>query len=469
MVSVEIPETVWHKGIVAATAGWIVAVFGVGFLPTSLFGLVFFVSWILLPVSIYKDSQVTIESVKWPKRRWAYIIASLFWIIALVPGLLYLWRRRKLSRVEVDVNIEASVQGPDGEEFTVSMDDVDEVDETDLDHEYQFKEVEYEGAEYTCDNIAESDSGEWEAATGRSFTGVEQGTGNHRFFLLKEDEIQFTEELEKGQDTAIADTGTSAVIDALSSEDLSGKLIVFNKSGEQELSHFFNSNVGAVALSNDGEYVVVSTLNPECTTYIFEISGGQVIMEHENIEGNKRGLEFRNEEELHLYLSDSPGSDPFYAINTVGEVVWKSEEMERQQRLEDLMESSETVDLEEAIELLDEAYELATEKNEKKNVANKLADAHWTLAREIKKEEGDTDPWWSHLNQSKMYYTAVLPWYDGKQGVAKVSRKQGKYHLKQGNEETALELFQSIAELEEEYDVQLLTDADKEKLENLGS
>ena len=36
------------------------------------------------------------------------------------------------------------------------------------------------------------------------------------------------------------------------------------------------------------------------------------------------------------------------------------------------------------------------------------------------------------------------------------------------DEETALQLLQSISALEKEYDVQLLTDADKDKIENLS-
>lgn len=52
--------------------------------------------------------------------------------------------------------------------------------------------------------------------------------------------------------------------------------------------------------------------------------------------------------------------------------------------------------------------------------------------------------------------------------MAKVSRKQGKYYLKQDQEEAALEMFQNIADLEEEYDVQLLTDADERKIEELS-
>jgi tetratricopeptide (TPR) repeat protein len=129
------------------------------------------------------------------------------------------------------------------------------------------------------------------------------------------------------------------------------------------------------------------------------------------------------------------------------------------------MDSSKTDDLEKALDLLEEAYDLAEEENEKKNVAQKLADTYWNLAKEIDK---DSDEWWQHLNQAKTYYTEILPWYDGKQGVAKVSRKQGKYYLNQEEEEAALEMFQNIADLEEEYDVQLLTDADERKLEELS-
>lgn len=49
-------------------------------------------------------------------------------------------------------------------------------------------------------------------------------------------------------------------------------------------------------------------------------------------------------------------------------------------------------------------------------------------------------------------------------GVAKVQRKQAKYHLKKGNENMALELLQNIATMEDEYNVQLLTDHDKKTI-----
>ncbi|SDX65441.1 hypothetical protein [Halobellus clavatus] len=322
--------------------------------------------------------------------------------------------------------------------------------------------VEYQGNRFFSE-ASESENGEWIVVYGKAMQ-VENEI--HRLFLLREEELQFTKELKRIEDARISDTGSVLAIDGESREDLSGRLYVFNRSGDQVFSQGFDANVGASALSSDGRYAAVATLNPDCSTYVFDLSESRQVLKHENQEGNKMGLEYKDEEgETRVYLSESPDSGPLYAIDLGGDVVWRSEELQRKHRLQELMDSSETEDLEEALDLLDEAYELADGENEKKNVAQKLADTHWSLA---KSSENDSDEWWQHLNQAKAYYTEILPWYDGKQGVAKVSRKQGKYYLKQDQEEAALEMFQNIADLEEEYDVQLLTDADERKLEELS-
>lgn len=323
--------------------------------------------------------------------------------------------------------------------------------------------IEYSGDRYYCEH-SESENGEWNVAYGRSYQNDE-----HRVFLLRDQGLQFTKQLTRIEDAKVADTGDLLVIDGGDREELSGKAYVFNSSGEQRFAHDFEANVGACAISGDGDHIAVATLNPDCTTYIFDLNKEKQIVEHENLDGNKMGLDFQEAGEgIRLYLAEGPDSDPFYAIDLEGEVVWRCDELERQQQLQSLMNSSKTDDLEEALDLLEEAYDLAEEENEKKNVAQKLADTHWNLAKEIDKEEDDSDEWWQHLNQAKTYYSEILPWYDGKQGVAKVSRKQGKYYLNQGEEETALETFQNIADLEEEYGVQLLTDADERKIEELS-
>jgi len=90
-----VDSTLWHKLVVAATMGWVVLVGGATVLPDSIFGLLFLFSWIGLPVGIYLDSRRL--PAGWPKRTWPYILGSLVWILAIVPGVVYLWRRRSVS------------------------------------------------------------------------------------------------------------------------------------------------------------------------------------------------------------------------------------------------------------------------------------------------------------------------------------------------------------------------------------
>ena len=96
-----------------------------------------------------------------------------------------------------------------------------------------------------------------------------------------------------------------------------------------------------------------------------------------------------------------------------------------------------------------------------------MADAHWKRAKEIRKQEGDTDEWWSHLNQAKQYYFNVISWRDGQKGIAKVQRKQTKYYLKQDKEKEALDLLENIENIGKEHEIDLLTDADKKKIDRL--
>jgi hypothetical protein len=287
--------------------------------------------------------------------------------------------------------------------------------------------------------------------------------------LVRDGSVLFEKDIPRPNACQVTDDGLVAVVDWIDhSQELAGVLHVFQKDGTQVLRHEFDANLDPVAVTPDGAFVATSTLNPDCSTYIFDTETGELRTKHENIQGNKMGLRFENEDDdWVLYLSETEDDYPLYGIDLDGEVVWKSDELEREERIEQLTDSDDTDDLEQAISELEEAYELSDDENQQKSIANKLADAHWTLARNIKTSDGITDECWKHLNEAYRYYTEVLPWYDGKQGVAKVRRLQGKHHLKEDSEDAALECFEEIERLEEEHDVQLLTDADKRKLDDL--
>ncbi|TKR27823.1 restriction endonuclease [Natronomonas salsuginis] len=95
--SVAVSSTVWEKAIMIAIPGWLVAFFGIEFLPEALWGIVFFAVWLGLPVALFLDARYVRERRDWPQYWWAYVGTSLVWLLAIIPAGLYLWRRRSLS------------------------------------------------------------------------------------------------------------------------------------------------------------------------------------------------------------------------------------------------------------------------------------------------------------------------------------------------------------------------------------
>jgi hypothetical protein len=329
-------------------------------------------------------------------------------------------------------------------------------------------DIEYGGEKYYA-HTATSPDGEYTIAyqDGRSGRG-EGEPRSGRVFLFDGDELCFTTEIDRPNACVAANDGTAAVVDWKDWGDtLSGTLHVFDRSGHRLVKRDFDSNIGPVAITPDSDYAATSTLNPDCSTYLFDVGSGECLLRHENQHGNVHHLEFVERDDTWMLRLDEPDDGSAYGIDLGGHIVWKSQDLKRQERLDDLKESSEEADLHEAVELLEEAMELASEDYEQQNVAQQLADTHWNLAKTISQDHGVTDEWWEHLDQAEQYYRQTLPRYAGKRGLAKVKRQQGKQHLDAGSEAAARKCFETIAQLEDEYDVQLLTDADERRLENL--
>jgi len=327
-----------------------------------------------------------------------------------------------------------------------------------------FVHGQFQGERITFSSVS-SPNGNWRCLYGRTAANV----GTPVVLINENEEVQHAFAVTRAQDVSIANDGHVAVTDIGDPDDqsLSGTFDVVAPDGTSVIEHEFDANIWECSITENGRFAATATHNPDRSVYIFDVESGELATKFETPNLNAPTQEFGTiEGEIVLYLLD--GDERYRAIDLDGNTVWKSRDLEEQDRIDQLLDSSEQADLEEAIDLLEEAYELSDDQNRKKSIANKLADTHWRLSKNIRKEEGDTDAWWSHLNQAKQYYYEIVSWYDGKKGVAKVERKQAKYHLKEGDEEAALQLLQSISELEDEYDVQLLTDADKEKIENLS-
>jgi len=63
-------------------------------MPEGLWAVLFIGTWLGLPTAIYLDTRTVEAYTDWPKYRWLYIVSSLVWFAAVIPALLYLWRRR---------------------------------------------------------------------------------------------------------------------------------------------------------------------------------------------------------------------------------------------------------------------------------------------------------------------------------------------------------------------------------------
>ncbi|WP_050032825.1 restriction endonuclease [Halorubrum halophilum] len=479
-----VPSTIWQKIIIAAIPGWIIAFFGVEVLPTALWGILFFTVWLGLPFALYLDARHIRKSTDWPQYWWAYVVTALIWFLAIVPAGLYLWRRRSLDESTTAESASSHATDAETTETATPGDTESEPSEgaadrtarsprepddaSSVEHVPDRVDIEYDGEQYYAQRTTSPD-GEYTAAYQDGRSGPGQGESRPgRVFLFEGDELCFTTDIDRPNACAVANDGTVAVVDWKDWGDtLSGTFHVFNRSGHRFVKHDFDSNIGPVAITPDGAYAATSTLNPDCSTYLFDVDAGERLLRHENQHGNVNHLEFVKRDNTWMLRLGEPDDDSAYGIDLGGHVVWKSEGVKRQERLEDLIERSEESDLREAVVLLEEAMGLASEDYEQRNVAQQLAETHWNLAKTVSQEHGPTDEWWDHLDQAAQYYRETLPRYAGKQGLAKVKRKQGKQHLDDGNEAAARECFETIADLEDEYDVQLLTDADERRLGKL--
>ena len=490
-----LPSTIWEKTIMVAIPGWIVAFFGVEVLPESLWAVIFFAVWLGLPIALFLDARHVREYRDWPQYWWAYVVTSLIWLLAIIPAGLYLWQRRSIDE-PADADIDTSPAPETATDATTSPDaethsqpqtesaaspeasttpadqtaspnqDSDAASTTDqgLDR----MDIEYGGDRYYA-QTATSPNSEYTVAYQDGRSGAKDDDPDPgRVFLFDGDELQFTTGIDRPNACAVANDGTVAVVDWNDWGDtLSGTFHVFNASGHRFVKHEFDANIGPVAITHDGDYAATSTFNPDCSTYLFDVAAGDQLLRHANQHGNVQHLDFVERDGNWMLQLGASDDDSAYGIDLGGHTVWKSEGLQRQARLEELLASSTEADLHEALNLLAEALELASEDYEERNVAGQLAETHWKLAKTIKQEDGVTDEWWEHLDQAAQYYRQTLPRYNGKKGLAKVKRQQGKQHLNGGDKEGARECFEEIATLEDEYDVQLLTDADKRRLNEL--
>jgi len=198
--------------------------------------------------------------------------------------------------------------------------------------------VEYGGQRYHC-QVEESPNGVYQAAYADGRTD-EDGPIHGIVFLFENGTHVFAKQIERPNAVAVSNSGDVSVVDWEFGwgEELSGTFHVFDQSGAKQVVQAFDSNLGPCDVTADGRYAAVSTLNPDCSTYIFDVRSGELLARHENEGGNKQGLDFQEADDgWWLGLCDSPRDDPAYAIDVSGAVVWRNQDDNRRGDVEELV------------------------------------------------------------------------------------------------------------------------------------
>lgn len=90
----------WYLGIAAGVALWI-ALFAIGSVePTgfleAIFGLLALFAWAIMPIAVYYDSKYVRANGDWDPNTVAWVIAMAVWLVNIVAGAVYLYRRHEV-------------------------------------------------------------------------------------------------------------------------------------------------------------------------------------------------------------------------------------------------------------------------------------------------------------------------------------------------------------------------------------
>jgi WD40 repeat protein len=158
-------------------------------------------------------------------------------------------------------------------------------------------DVEYGGELYHVQRTT-SPSGEY---TGAYRDGIQSGDEPQpgRVFLISDDELAFTTEIDRPNGCAVADDGTIAVVDwgLAWGQDLSGRLHAFAADGNRLLDHEFDVNIESVTITPDGAYAATATLDPDRSICAFDLTTGKLVLRHKVPNGPARRLTFVEDDE----------------------------------------------------------------------------------------------------------------------------------------------------------------------------
>jgi len=84
----------WYYLVGACTALWVIG-FALSGSWEDAAGLILIIAWIGLPIGIYFDMQYVRANSRWNPNTIGWLVVSIIWIVNIVAGLIYLYRRHE--------------------------------------------------------------------------------------------------------------------------------------------------------------------------------------------------------------------------------------------------------------------------------------------------------------------------------------------------------------------------------------
>lgn len=87
----------WYYAVAGSVAGWILTIAIGGILGSNaIVSIIMLLAWVAMPVGIYFDSQYIRANGKWNPNTLLWAVASIIWIVNIVVGAVYLYRRHEV-------------------------------------------------------------------------------------------------------------------------------------------------------------------------------------------------------------------------------------------------------------------------------------------------------------------------------------------------------------------------------------
>jgi hypothetical protein len=342
--------------------------------------------------------------------------------------------------------------------------------------------------------------------SGQYQVGQRYGSEDNRGYvaLLTDGKVTYYNRPVNPRSTARSPSGHAAIADWRAYGESTGSEITVRKEdGTVVYQTELDQSSPYVALSDDGTYLAIAPYDR--TTRVVDITTGNLVVFHSNRLDERQKPLFLNEPP-ELHLAQNEGDTPEYGISLEDELIWESDEFgthdfiealsleagidweETLQRLfrvyqeekdlrrrviETLADASlanvdSSTTLRTIIDELERLYNVMADEDHKRAAVVILADAHYRLARNHK-QNYQKEQVLEAIGTSIDYAVEGLPWYDAKQILADCYRFRARFHKQRGNRQEAFTDIKKVFDLESEYDIQIVREADKNLKKELSN